>query len=201
MCHKKWLAYVSCAIWLGLELGSDMRSKNFFIPQLELPALWKRILASLIYAWASSVNVLQLNTHPLSCAINSFVSWSTESERNNWNVPAVPTLQLSWPAFTLPTPPLTSLSDLQKHRLGSSLYQPGDARSRLHSVRKSRAVQISPMILLLAERFNAAQPFCSSRAKSFLLKSPCLFLMTEYLMAMECWLASLWFSACCQYLL
>ena len=56
------------------------------------------------------------------------------------------------------------MSDLQKRRLGSPRYSLGDARGRL---RESKPLQISPLILLLAQWFNTAQPFCSSHTKSF----------------------------------
>lgn len=113
---------------------------------------------------------------PILLPSTPFVSYSEETETNNWNVPAVPTLQLSWPAFSSSTPPLTSLSDLQKRRLGSPRYQLGDARGRLNSVRESKPLQISPMILLLAQWFNTAQPFCSSHTKSFCWNHPTFFL-------------------------
>lgn len=133
-----------------------------------------------IYACALTVNVLQLNTRPHSGAIHSLVSRGKETERNNWNVSAVPTLSLSWLAFssyTHPPPsPFACPRDLQKCRLGSPRYQFGDARGRLNSVRQSKPLQISPLILLLAQWFNTAQPFCSSRTKSFCWNHPACFL-------------------------
>lgn len=65
---------------------------------------------------------------------------------------------------------------MRKRRLGSPRYQLGDARGRLNSVRESKPLQISPMILLLAQWFNTAQPFCSSHTKWFRWNRPTFFL-------------------------
>lgn len=122
-----------------------------------------------IYGWALTVNVLQLNTRPHSAAIHSFCQLQWRYRDKYVKRASCPDSSDNLAGVLLVHSPI-NISEwfAKKSRLVSPCYQLGDARGRLNCVRDSRPFQICPMILLLAQWFNSAWPFCCSHTKIIL---------------------------------
>ena len=130
MCCERWMAYVSCTVWQVLELGREMRRTIWFILQRELPAPGNEHVAlnlCLGFDW-KCVSLTPISIRLLS---TPFVSWKRQQGRRGdsglpsisgththtltkWTMPAARSLWITWPAFHLSSPPLTSLSDVQE---------------------------------------------------------------------------------------